>query len=779
MPTERIDIIVTERGSRVVRRNFQDIGRSAASTARGLDFLRGTLIALGTSIVIRGLQEQADAYTLISNRIRLATAGSIELAAANTNISSSYRELYELSLRTRTGFEDTARTFSRVAIAGRDAGISLEEATEITETLNKSLIVSGATVREQRSALLQFSQAFAAGVLQGEELRAIREAAPLVAEAFAQELGGSIEDLKRFAEQGLLTRDVMRGALNNMRDDIEGAFAGINITIGQALTNLGTQFIDFLGDAEDATSITRRLVDAIGILGDSLPQVATALTAAVAALATTKVVALVAALSNPVTAASLGALLAIAGISGAYVGAIGRREQSLEAGRALGGLNAQADSILGSQGERLDAGVRLATAQELRDTIIDQIGRFDRDQILRQGSREGHREAFLNFRAAEEIVGRLDSFLAESDERRVRDEAFRERAQEASAQIPNQSSAALALAERSSRPLPEGISEVLDPIADYTRPIQQRIKLFDLSEREVEIQRRLNQITNQALEDERPLRGDQISDIRALLELEQDRIELANRNEFLDTHQAEIEARQELLGLTGRQAEIEQEVIRFKQRAAAAGVSLTQQEIDNARAVAEAYQEQRDAFRLIEDIAESTADNISDAFADLVTTGKFQFRDLAQSIIADIARIHLQQTITRPIANFLTSALGSAVGGSFFGSLTNPSTGFLGTGLAAPGTFSTSSFAGSFNTGGGFTVGGGGGVDSQLVAFRATPGERVNVSRPGDEPNTGSGVTQNFTFNISGVSDMESFRRSESQLAASVSRAADMGRRNQ
>ena len=34
-------------------------------------------------------------------------------------------------------------------------------------------------------------------------------------------------------------------------------------------------------------------------------------------------------------------------------------------------------------------------------------------------------------------------------------------------------------------------------------------------------------------------------------------------------------------------------------------------------------------------------------------------------------------------------------------------------------------------TGGSFSVGGSGGPDSQLVAFRATPGERVDVSRPG------------------------------------------------
>lgn len=38
--------------------------------------------------------------------------------------------------------------------------------------------------------------------------------------------------------------------------------------------------------------------------------------------------------------------------------------------------------------------------------------------------------------------------------------------------------------------------------------------------------------------------------------------------------------------------------------------------------------------------------------------------------------------------------------------------------------------SGSFATGGGFTVGGSGGVDSQMVSLRASPGERVSISTP-------------------------------------------------
>lgn len=52
-----------------------------------------------------------------------------------------------------------------------------------------------------------------------------------------------------------------------------------------------------------------------------------------------------------------------------------------------------------------------------------------------------------------------------------------------------------------------------------------------------------------------------------------------------------------------------------------------------------------------------------DALVTFVTTGKLNFSDLANSIIADLARIAIRQSITGPLA----SALGSALGGMFAG----------------------------------------------------------------------------------------------------------------
>lgn len=68
-----------------------------------------------------------------------------------------------------------------------------------------------------------------------------------------------------------------------------------------------------------------------------------------------------------------------------------------------------------------------------------------------------------------------------------------------------------------------------------------------------------------------------------------------------------------------------------------------------------------------------------------------------------------------------------------------------------------------FATGGSFKVGGSGGTDSQLVTFRATPGEMVDVRRPADA--RGGAVSLNFapTINAQGA-DASALARVQAQL---------------
>ena len=74
----------------------------------------------------------------------------------------------------------------------------------------------------------------------------------------------------------------------------------------------------------------------------------------------------------------------------------------------------------------------------------------------------------------------------------------------------------------------------------------------------------------------------------------------------------------------------------------------------------------------IKTIQESMADvvvkgikGMEDALVNFVMTGKLNFKNLAYSIISDMARIVIQQTITKPFTNFISGIFGNANGNAF------------------------------------------------------------------------------------------------------------------
>jgi len=74
----------------------------------------------------------------------------------------------------------------------------------------------------------------------------------------------------------------------------------------------------------------------------------------------------------------------------------------------------------------------------------------------------------------------------------------------------------------------------------------------------------------------------------------------------------------------------------------------------------------------IKSLKESMADvvikgikGMEDALVKFVETGKLNFKDLTRSIISDMARIAIQQTITRPFTNFIESLFKNANGNAF------------------------------------------------------------------------------------------------------------------
>ena len=86
------------------------------------------------------------------------------------------------------------------------------------------------------------------------------------------------------------------------------------------------------------------------------------------------------------------------------------------------------------------------------------------------------------------------------------------------------------------------------------------------------------------------------------------------------------------------------------------------------RALRDYADQATNSARQAEDITLSFLRKSEDAFIQFAQTGKFEFRDLLNSIVADINRALVQQNITGPLAKGLNNIIGSIDFGSLFGS---------------------------------------------------------------------------------------------------------------
>lgn len=178
---------------------------------------------------INGLMSANDAVTSDVAKIGLFNYDK------NMSNAQAYGMAYRAAQNSRSDLSDTTTLINRIMMSGvygQEAG-SLGSATRMAEILNKAMVVGGGTAEENKRALIQLSQGLSSGVLQGDELRSIREQAPYLASVLAEGLnkiddrfiGTTVGDLKELGAQGKLTSDVVIRALEAMQDQVDATFA--------------------------------------------------------------------------------------------------------------------------------------------------------------------------------------------------------------------------------------------------------------------------------------------------------------------------------------------------------------------------------------------------------------------------------------------------------------------------------------------------------------------------------------------------------------------------
>lgn len=225
--------------------------------------LGGAFSALAAGLAVKEIVETADALTLVDSRLSLVTDSAQDLTSVQT-------ALYNIANQTRVSFQETANLYARIARSSDQLGVSQADLLEVTEAINKALIVSGASAVEANAALIQFSQGLASGALRGEELASVLEQTPRLAQAIADGLGKTIGELRDLGAEGALTAERVIQALLSQTDEIDREFTQMRVTVGQALTVLNNELGRMINTADEGATATESLARFILRIADAL-----------------------------------------------------------------------------------------------------------------------------------------------------------------------------------------------------------------------------------------------------------------------------------------------------------------------------------------------------------------------------------------------------------------------------------------------------------------------------------------------------------------------------
>lgn len=256
----------------------QKAGQASQTAGQQLaGYVRAAAGIAGVTLSAGAILKSADAYVTLQNKL-------VNVTTSQEQVNKLTGELFDLANRTRSGVEETATAFTRFDRSLKSMGKSQDDTLRLTETINKALIVSGATAQEASSALLQLSQGFNAGKLQGDEFRAVSENMPIVLDAVAKATNQPINKIKQLSSEGKITSEVLFNAFKLIQDQVDATFAKTTPTIGQSLTVLKNNSIQFFGELNKATGFTNALSKAIIWLSENLKTVAVVLAGVGAAM---------------------------------------------------------------------------------------------------------------------------------------------------------------------------------------------------------------------------------------------------------------------------------------------------------------------------------------------------------------------------------------------------------------------------------------------------------------------------------------------------------------
>lgn len=210
-----------------LNRSYNSANRSASNLGTTIKRLAATYLGV---MGMKAITSTSDTITSTQNKLNALNGNDKNLTQEQMD------KMYVSSSKVRMDYTDMLSNASKsMTLAGGAFQNNMDNAIRFQEIMAETYALGGASAPEMSNSMYQLIQALGSGQLAGDELRAVREGAPLAyqeIEKFAQKTLNSTESLKELASQGKITSDMVVAAVMSAGDEIDKRFEETAWTFG-------------------------------------------------------------------------------------------------------------------------------------------------------------------------------------------------------------------------------------------------------------------------------------------------------------------------------------------------------------------------------------------------------------------------------------------------------------------------------------------------------------------------------------------------------------------
>lgn len=244
----------------------REMGRIESSTNAANSMFKQLAATAAATFTVSQVVNYADSYTGMVNKLKLVTT-------TQTELSRAMNDTHQIAQGSASDWASVVDVYTKFQKISDRLGLSQKEVARITETVTKSVGMSGASADEAQRSLVQFSQGLSLGVLRGQDLNSVMAQTPGLTDAIAKGMGVTSDKLKQMGADNTLTTELVVNALKKVADSVDEDYAKTATTVASSFNLIKNESIRMIGEFDSATGASAKFVTGMTLLSKNMDTV--------------------------------------------------------------------------------------------------------------------------------------------------------------------------------------------------------------------------------------------------------------------------------------------------------------------------------------------------------------------------------------------------------------------------------------------------------------------------------------------------------------------------